>query len=662
MATFAARAEGARGLSYSSCDRFDAHGPFSENGGWCVCKPDVLNTGRGTGSSINSELRRRANSPLDQPERGIPKWLPDSAPLPPPPPPLTPPCDTSCVDVQPPDGWMLNTCERHLTGGKCPARCANGAQGYCQVTCGCCTACPPSPPPPPNSKAFGENPLLDIGRFAAFRSRLLTFDAACPSDFDAVTQRMTRLGSGVSHSVYSLAAQDAARFGVHHAILRVNTIEFCEGEGTYRGLLLDRLVVEAWMNVQMGELGIGPTVLQSCLQRRIPTGESKTSLTLALVIERFPTSLAALLRDQPGSIRINEELLVDAVLKATTTAELVLVDNKLQNYLARPPATGKGTTWDVVMTDFDPPLAAYVPELSASCRSLFTLAKLGLELVCGGKHPIGTVLVGKIEELERQDPVCAQAIFSSRGRWQDVPSALRRLLAWYPCVLSQLQPGHFSCMLSEGRMNRRMLSTSAIRPAGPEWTPADREAAFVAKADDRLPSGKIASGFNSRLYQMPNGERHCIYIDIDETMWVFMPQPPPSPSLPSLPPPSPPSPSPHSPHPPPLPATPSPSPPPALPPDSPLSGPGMLASGPLFVLDGDSLAWAFIVIAPIAFLIAMRRLYSEPRHNLQQGSRQQRVAYTRAIQHSREARGTRMKYDAHAEQLGWEEDDDVSVI
>jgi len=88
----------------------------------------------------------------------------------------------------------------------------------------------------------------------------------------------------------------------------------------------------------------------------------------------------------------------------------------------------------------------------------------------------------------------------------------------------------------------------------------------------------------------------------------------------------------------------------------------MLASGPLFVLDGDSLAWAFIVIAPIAFLIAMRRLYSEPRHNLQQGSRQQRVAYTRAIQHSREARGTRMKYDAHAEQLGWEEDDDVSVI
>ena len=55
--------------------------------------------------------------------------------------------------------------------------------------------------------------------------------------------------------------------------------------------------------------------------------------------------------------------------------------------------------------------------------------------------------------------------------------------------------------------------------------------------------------------------------------------------------------------------------------DSPLSRPGMLAFGPLFVLDGDSLAWAFIVIAPIAFLIAMRRLYNEPRHKLQRGHR-----------------------------------------
>ena len=59
------------------------------------------------------------------------------------------------------------------------------------------------------------------------------------------------------------------------------------------------------------------------------------------------------------------------------------------------------------MTDFDPPLTAYLPGLSASCRSLFTLTKLGLELVCGARSnqrpsPIGSTLVEKIEELEEQ--------------------------------------------------------------------------------------------------------------------------------------------------------------------------------------------------------------------------------------------------------------------
>jgi hypothetical protein len=246
--------------------------------------------------------------------------------------------------------------------------------------------------------------------------------------------------------VYALDARDAAGFGVQHAILRVNTYELCEGSDPYRGRMLDRLVVEAWVNVQMGQMGVGPAVLHSCLQRRIAPGETRQSLTLALIVERLPTSLSALLiHDQPD-LRLPEEtekLLVGAVLNATTAAELALVDNKLQNHLVTLPVGVGGTTWRVVMTDFDPPLTAYLPGLSASCCSLFTLTKLGLELVCGARSnqrpsPIGSTLVAKIEELERQDPQCAQALFSSRGQWASVPADLRTLLARLVPVCAQL--------------------------------------------------------------------------------------------------------------------------------------------------------------------------------------------------------------------------------
>ena len=413
------------------------------------------------------------------------------------------------------------------------------------------------------TETTGENPLLNIGRFLAFRNRLLTFEAACPPDFSGITQRMTQLGAGVTHVVYALDAQDAGRLGTKHAILRVNRFEICEGVDPYRGRMLDSLVVEAWINVQMGQLGLGPQVPHACLHQRIASeGPHKNKLTLALVIERYPTSLSALLVNHPTT-RLSEERLTQAIERATTMTELVLVDSKLQNFLASPPVVGGGDTWQVVMTDFDPPLAAYVPELSASCRSLFTLAKVGLELVCGGKHSIGSAFVGRIEVLEREDPQCAQALFSPSKSWESVPPALRTLLGWYPCVLEDPNAGQGkfaewqSCMLSAGGLNRNTLSASAARP-GQAWTPASREAAFVAEADVR---GAV-SRYNDRLYR----GRDCIYPEVDDTTAVRVPRPPPLPDFP-LPAPSPPSPPDPSSPPSPIPSPP----PPPLP--SPLSPP-----------------------------------------------------------------------------------------
>ena len=421
----------------------------------------------------------------------------------------------------------------------------------------------------------GENPLLDVGRFLAFRSRLLTLEAACPPDFVALTQRATPFGSGITHAVYALDTQDAGRLGMKHAILRVNKLEICEGVDPYRGRMLDSLVVEAWMNVQMGQLGLGPQVPHACLQRRIASeGPHKNKLTLALVIERYPTSLGSLLVNHPTT-RLSEERLTQAIERASTVTELVLVDSKLQNFLASPPVVGGGDTWQIVMTDFDPPLAAYVPELSASCRSLFTLAKVGLELVCGGKHSIGSAFVGRIEKLEREDPQCAQALFSPSKSWESVPPALRTLLGWFPCVLEDPNAGQGkyaaweSCMLSAGGLNRNTLSASTARP-GQAWTPANREASFVVKADVR----GVVSRYNDRAYK----GRDCIYPMVDDKTAVRVPRPPPLPGYPPPPPPSPPSPPDPS-------SPPSPIPRPSSPPlPSPLSP-------PLVVVSPDSAAY-----------------------------------------------------------------------
>ena len=490
--------------------------------------------------------------------------------------------------------------------------------------------------------AAGANPLLDIRRFDAFRRRLLTFDAACPPTFGTMIKRMSWLGSGVAHTVYALNARDAAGFGVQHAILRVNTNEFCEGSDPYRGRLLDRLVVEAWVNVQMGQMGVGPAVLHSCLQRRIAPGETdgRQSVTLALIVERWAVSLSALLvHDQPD-LRLPDEtenLLVDAVLNATTAAELVLVDNKLQNHLAKPPVAGEGTAWRVVMTDFDPPLTAYMPGLSATCRSLFTLTKLGLELVCGARSnqrpsPIGSILVEKIEELERQDPQCAQALFSSHVQWDSVPADLMTLLGWYPCVLNY--PGNggfgrpaawFSCMMSgDGRMNRHMLSKNAAGAVGRAWTaPADPEAAFKAKADSR----SAPRDYDSRLFAVPGKGRRCVWPKVDDADWVYVPRPPPPPSPPSPPsPPPPPSPLPRSSSPstPPPPRSspqrPPPTPPQPPPPSTPLPLMAVIQKQAaeaerLLVLNGDQvLQWAAVVIGA-ALVVAAIMITVRNRHD-----------------------------------------------
>ena len=87
------------------------------------------------------------------------------------------------------------------------------------------------------TETTGENLLLNIGQFLAFRNRLLTFEAACPPDFSGITQRMTQLGAGVTHVVYALDAQDAGRLGTKHAILRVNRFEICEGVDPYLSLI-----------------------------------------------------------------------------------------------------------------------------------------------------------------------------------------------------------------------------------------------------------------------------------------------------------------------------------------------------------------------------------------------------------------------------------------
>ena len=68
---------------------------------------------------------------------------------------------------------------------------------------------------------------------------------------------------------------------------------------------------------------------------------------------------------------------------ATGVAGLVLLDSKMANLLASRPSSRVEGAWDVRLADFDPPLAAYMPQMRPSCRALVTLAKLGLELVCG---------------------------------------------------------------------------------------------------------------------------------------------------------------------------------------------------------------------------------------------------------------------------------------
>ena len=281
-------------------------------------------------------------------------------------------------------------------------------------------------------------------------------------------------------------------------------------------------------------------------------------------MERYPTSVQALLKAHPN-VRLSEASLVDRIEWATKTLELVLVDSKLPNLLAAPPEAG-GDEWTVVLADFDQPLAAHVPEMSPGCRFLFTLAKFSLELVCQGRYVLGGSIASKIEQLEQEEPECAQHFFSPRAvRWDSVPHAHRVLLSWLPCVMENAGGvrGYYECMLTpDGGMNRRSIRAGS--GTGVSWMPDDRDA-FLFKSDDfRSSHGFEESSYWNRLYDNPlTGVRHCADREVEAESIIFTPQPPtppqpppvaPSPSpQPSPPPPPPPQPSAPLPLPPPLP-------------------------------------------------------------------------------------------------------------
>ena len=479
-----------------------------------------------------------------------------------------------------------------------------------------------------NSSSSSTNPLLDVRRFLEFRAAMLH----CPPDFDAMAQRAHLLGSGTAHQVFGLAAEDAARLGAESAVVRINTFEYCEARGQRaHQKLLDALAVEAWLNVQMGDAGVGPRVHQACLQRRTPTGAgaagsgAEAVLTLALVMERLSTSVEALLREQP-SARLADDQLMEQVEWATGVAGLVLLDSKLANLLASPSPRVEGA-WDVRLADFDPPLAAHMPQMRPSCRALVTLAKLGLELVCGASYVLSPGYVRRLRELEAADPQCAADIFDRSRPWSAIPPAHRQLLAWLPCCLmnSLERSGYWDCMLQGGRLRRASLlveptpaplSSSAPPPphptqpptpaplrclSGPATDAMDCSRSRTAGSRDALrdhsrgassEDGRGDSGPGARLLTERAGgqgfgarlrDGHCVTFDVpsraDPIGEASSPSPPP-PSIPPHPPSSPapitpppvPSRPPCRPHPRP-PPPPSPSPPPPRPSESRLPPP-----------------------------------------------------------------------------------------
>lgn len=162
-----------------------------------------------------------------------------------------------------------------------------------------------------------DNPLLNMSRYVPFRETLLAYDASCPPgvDFDRMIQSAGRAGVGTEHLVYKLAQHDAALLGMSEAVLRISRADICErarttAHASYHEQLLDMLTREAWLNVAMGEAGIGPRVHHVCIRRRVHHGVP--SLRTFLIMERFPTSVQALLQAHPASKLADEKLMPSA--------------------------------------------------------------------------------------------------------------------------------------------------------------------------------------------------------------------------------------------------------------------------------------------------------------------------------------------------------------
>ena len=471
------------------------------------------------------------------------------------------------------DGWG-ECCPKLWLGGPASPRIRNPV-GYCNcwssfIDSRLAGGAVPFLPPGRSS----ANPLLNTTAFASFYARLVR-ENSCPDNLTTFMGRADPAGAGTEHLVYALQRMDAQQLGLTEAIVRKYKFDYCwrEGDALYSATLTQTLAVEAWMNYQMGEAGISPRVQHVCLTHGERLGSQ--SLNMLSVMERFEVSLQALLERAPYA-RLDEARLLYQVEWATVTAQLTLSDLKLGNILAH--QVGTSDVWQTALTDFDPPWASHMPGMRPTCRHLFTLAKLSLELICQGAYLLPESFAAKLDTLEAADPDCAYDFFyrDSSDSWASMPAAHRQLNAWLPCVLYNRRdfPHYDRCMLAENRgMNRQTLtnrvgpscplpSSEAVAPGageGQAWCPSPSSGGRRLDDDTDIREGSFEEAEASECREWND------YLDsfVDPIGPLTPPPPPPSPSPPVPPPPR--SPNPSSPAPP--------SQPPRQPPPSPLPPP-----------------------------------------------------------------------------------------
>ena len=364
------------------------------------------------------------------------------------------------------DGWG-ECCPKLWLGGPASPRIRNPV-GYCNcwssfIDSRLAGGAVPFLPPGRSS----ANPLLNTTAFASFYARLLR-NNSCPDNLNTFVGRADPAGAGTEHLVYALQRTDAQQLGLTEAIVRKYKFDYCwrEGDALYSATLTQTLAVEAWMNYQMGEADVAPRVYHACLTHGERLGSQ--SLNMLSVMERFEVSVQALLERVPYA-RLDEARLLYQVEWATVTAELTLSDLKLGNILAH--QVGNSDVWQTALTDFDPPWASHMPDMRPTCRHLFTLAKLSLELICQGAYLLPESFAAKLDTLEAADPDCAYDFFyrDSSDSWASMPAAHRQLNAWLPCVLYNRRdfPYYDRCMLSENRGMNRQTLTNRVGPSCP---------------------------------------------------------------------------------------------------------------------------------------------------------------------------------------------------